>query len=64
MLGVEVGGLVKYLDRVYEVAEIKSDSRGYWVRMSGNPKNGNATPCTGIISESWFNSSSLEIIGQ
>lgn len=64
MLSVEIGDLVKYLDQVYEVAEIKSDSRGYWVKMSGNPKNGNATPCTGIISESWFSSDSLEIIEQ
>ena len=56
------GDLIKYAENIYEVSEVKSNSKGIWARFSKNPKSSDAIACTGIMSECWFISSSLELI--
>ena len=61
---MKVGDLVKYTEKIHEVAEIKSDHRGLWIKLSSSPLSNNATPCEGIHLECWFLSTSLERINE
>ena len=61
---MQAGDLVKYTEKIYEVSKIKSDSRGTWAKLSESPRSPYATPCTGILLECWFLSTSLELINE
>ena len=59
---MSVGSKVKYLQKIYEVCEIKSNRKGVWVRFSPDPQALGAEACTGITTECWFLASNLEIV--
>ena len=61
---MKTGELVKYLDKIYEISEIKNDARGLWVRISRTPKSNKAIAAEGTIAECWFLSSSVEVIDE
>ena len=61
---MKAGDIVSYLEKLYEVSEVRTDSKGMWVKFSSSPKSSQAIACTGITAECWFLSNSLEVIDE
>ena len=57
---VKICDLVRYGSAIYEVSDVKTDTRGYWIQLSSEPDGVGVKAVTGIMREAWIAEEALE----
>jgi len=57
---LNIGDVVYYCGTVYQISNIKSNPKGLWAQFNPAPSTLEANPCTGIMSDCWFDTKHLK----
>ena len=61
---MKIGDVVEYSGVLYEISDLKSNSKGTWVQFSGDPSAEGVDPVNGIMAECWFSTRSVKLQNQ